>query len=241
MKRNDLFQNYITTHFSDRAYLSDERTKIENNTFDRNLKEVLPENRSVKILEIGFGTGFLIKYLLSNGYKNIHGIELSEEETVFVQKNIYSGVERVDSTEDFLEEHKNEYDLIFMFDVLEHIPKDKVIDLLIQIRQALRNNGFFIARVPNGSNPLNSNAYCCDFTHEFIYGASSLLQVNKIAEFSEIKILPFKEENISLHGKITNITQKIMFPLIKSIIGLCRNYLDPTAFYTKNIYCVCKK
>lgn len=241
MKRNFLFKNYITTQFEHNAELSDERIRLENNTFDRNFKKILPNNKEVKILEIGFGTGFFIKYLLSNGYKNIYGIELSPEETEFVKKNIYNNVECVESTEDFLDKHKNDYDFIFMFDVLEHIPKDKTIDLLMKIKQALRSGGIFIARVPNASNPFNVNQFGNDFTHEFIYTARSLSQVNKIAGFSEIKILPFKEENISWHGRITNITQKIMFPLIKLIIGLCRNSLDPSTFYTKKIYCVCKK
>lgn len=241
MKRNDLFKNYITTHFSENAKLSDKRTKIENNTFDRNFKKILPENKDIKILEIGFGTGFFIKYLLSNGYKNIHGIELSDEETEYVKKNIYDGVECIESTEDFLEMCKNEYDYIFMFDVLEHIPKDETINFLMNVRNSLRYGGILSARVPNASNPFNINAIGSDFTHEFFYTARSLAQVNKIAGFFKIKILPFKEENITWHGRITNITQKIMFFLIKLLIGLCRNDLDPTAIYTKNIYCICKK
>lgn len=241
MKRNYFFEHYITTNFDHNTDLSDRRLKLEYDGFDRNIKRLLQKNKDAKILEIGFGTGFFIKYLLSNGYKNIHGIELSREETEFVQKNVYDDVECVESAEDFLGLHKNEYDFIFMFDVLEHIPKDKTIDFLIKIKQALRNKGIFIARVPNGSNPLNSNASWRDFTHEFIYTARSLAQVNKIAKFSEIKILPFKEENITLHGRITNITQRVIFPLIKLAISLSRNDLDPMAFYTKNIFCICKK
>jgi cyclopropane fatty-acyl-phospholipid synthase-like methyltransferase len=239
MERNDLFKNYITTQSN--AELSDEKIKLENNTYDRNLRKLLPKNKEVKILEIGFGAGFFIRYLLSRGYENIYGIDLSEEETVFVKKNVYKNVECVESTENFLDKHNGEYDFIFMFDVLEHIPKDKIIDFLIKIKQALKSGAIFYARVPNASNPLNINMFGIDFTHEFIYTARSLSQINKIAEFSEVKILPCKEENISWHGKITNITQKIMIPLIKLMIGLCRSNLDPTSFYTKNIYCVCEK
>jgi 2-polyprenyl-3-methyl-5-hydroxy-6-metoxy-1,4-benzoquinol methylase len=240
MERNELFKNYITTRFKQNIELSDERIKFENNTYDRNLKTILSGNKDVKILEIGFGTGFFIRYLLSLGYKNIFGIDLSEEETAFVKENVYPNVECVKSTEEFLDKHNNQYDFVFMFDVLEHIPKEKTIDFLIKVRRSLRDGGIFVARVPNASNPFNSNIFGSDFTHEFIYAAGSLSQVNKIAGFSGVNIFPFKEENLSWHGKITNITQKIMFPLIKLMIGLCRNDLDPAAFYTKNIYCICR-
>jgi len=241
MERNLLFKNYITTQLSHNANLSTKRIRLENNTFDRNLSSMLPMSKKAKILEIGFGTGLFIKYLLLKGYKNIYGVELSPEETKFVKKNVYKNVGCVKNTNDFLNKHKGEYDFIFMFDVLEHIPKDKTIDFLVKIRKSLKTEGSFIARVPNATNPFNINEFGTDFTHEFIYTPRSLLQVNKIADFSEINILPFKEENITWHGRITNITQGLMFFLIRMITVLSRNSLDPKPFYTKNIYCVCKK
>jgi len=242
MDRNYLFENYITTHFDDNADLSDERRlRLENNSLDRNLAGILPQNKNIRILEIGFGTGFFLKYLLTKEFKNIYGIELSSEETEFVKKNVYKNIECVLNPEDFLERHKNEYDFIFMLDVLEHIPKEQTITFLKKVRASLKNEGIFIARVPNVSNPLNVTLFSADFTHEFFYSARSLAQVNRLAEFSDIKVLPFKEENLTWHGKITNITQKMMFPVIKLAIGLSRSYLDPASFYTKNIYCICKK
>lgn len=241
MKRNFLFENYITTHFENNAELSPERIQLENNIFERNFKSLLPSNKEVKILEIGFGTGFFLKFLLDNGYKNIYGIDLSSEVTEFVKKNVYPNVECVECTEDFLGNHKNEYDFVFMLDVLEHIPKNETINFLMQVKESLVSGGAMVARVPNASNPFNINTFGSDFTHEFIYTANSLIQVNKIAKYSEVSIFPCKEENLSWHGKVTNVTQKFMFFFIKLIIGLCRSDLDSTSLYTKNIYCVCKK
>jgi 2-polyprenyl-3-methyl-5-hydroxy-6-metoxy-1,4-benzoquinol methylase len=241
MKRNFIFKNYISTQFSYNADFSPEKIKLEFNTFDRNFKKILPDNKNARILEIGFGTGIFIKYLLEKGYKNIYGIELSEEETDFVKKNVHDNVECVDKTEDFLEKHQNEYDFVCMFDVLEHIPKTETIDFLIKIKNSLRKNGIYIARVPNVSNPFNIEMFAGDFTHEFIYSARSLTQVNKIAGFSNVMVFPFKEENISWHSKITNITAPICYVFLRIFIGLNRCSSHPSSFYTKNIFCVCKK
>jgi len=241
MKRKDLFKNYIETQYKEQTDFSINKIRLEFNTYDRNFKKFLPCNKNVKILEIGFGTGYFLKYLLENGYRNIYGIELSDEETEFVKKNVHNNVECVDETEKFLDKHQNEYDFICMFQVLEHIPKSETINLLKKIRASLRNNGIFIATVPNSSNPFNIFAFGADFTHEFIFNAKSLAQVNKLAAFSDTQIYPCREENLSWHSKITNITAPIFHFLLKIFVGLNRCYLSPNDFYTKNLLCVCRK
>lgn len=241
MSRKYLFKNYISIRFKDRTDFAKKKLKLEFNSYDRNYQNYLPQNKNANILEIGFGTGYFLKYLLMQGYKNIYGIELSDEETEFVKKNVHNNVECVESTEDFLDKHQNEYDFIYMSQVLEHIPKDNTIDLLRKIKKSLKDNGIFVANTPNINNPLNIFTFGADFTHEFIFSPESLSQVCKIANFSDIKIFPFKEENISWHGKITNITSKISYFFIKIIIGLNRCYLSPSNIYSGNIYCVCKK
>jgi cyclopropane fatty-acyl-phospholipid synthase-like methyltransferase len=45
---------------------------------------------------------------------------------------------------------ENMFDLVAAFDVLEHIPQDKLLDFLTQIKRILKNDGVFIARFPNG-------------------------------------------------------------------------------------------
>jgi len=241
MNRKYLFEKYISTHFEENSKLSNERINLEFCTFDRNFENILLNKKTKDIIEIGFGTGFFIKYLLSKGFNNIKGIEISKEETEFVKKYIYNNVEYVNDTNFFLNNNKYKYDFIFMLDVLEHIPKNETINLLKKVKNALKKDGTFIARVPNASNPFNCGIFSSDFTHEFIFTKSSLMQVNKLAGYTNIEILPFWEEDITIHGRITNITQKIMFIFIKLLIGLCRNHLDPNSYYTKNIYCICRK
>lgn len=239
--RKDYFNNYITTHFSANAVLDKKKDLLEFNTFDRNILQFLPKNKNAKVLEIGFGTGFFLKYLLKNNYRNIYGIELSNEETEFVKKNIYENVECVNNTEEFLDNHHNEYDFIIMSDVLEHIPKNETVTFLKKVKDALKKDSIFIAKVPNGSNPFNVQMFICDFTHEFIYSTESLIQVNKLAGFKKIQIFPQKEENKTWHSKITNITAPICYSFLKILVGLNRCSLNAQSFYTKNIFCVCKK
>jgi len=65
MNRKYLFEKYISTHFEENSKLSNERINLEFCTFDRNFENILLNKKTKDILEIGFGTGFFIKYLLS--------------------------------------------------------------------------------------------------------------------------------------------------------------------------------
>jgi len=241
MSRIYLFKNYISNRFKDRTDFSEKKLKLEFNSYDRNYQEYLPKNKNANILEIGFGTGYYLKYLLAKGYKDIYGIELSDGETEFVKNKIFNKVECVESTEVFLNQHQSKYDFIYMSQVLEHIPKENTINLLNKIKKSLKNEGTLIINTPNIKNPFNIYVLGADFTHEFIFSPESLSQVCKVADFSNIKIFPFREENISWHGKITNIISPIMYFLIKIFTGLNRCYLSPSNIYSANIYCICKK
>jgi len=103
-------------------------------------KFVKPEEA---ILEIGAGTGYVAKYLINHGYRNyvigdIHerGLELSGE-YAFLHKYQFNVVKTV-----FIEH----FDIVGMFDVLEHISDD---DLVVKnINKMLKKGGRVIVTVP---------------------------------------------------------------------------------------------
>lgn len=241
MNKKKYFINYLSTQFDCNTDLSVKRLKLEYNTFDRNIKEFLPPKKNSRILEIGFGTGYLLKYLIEEcHYRNVFGIEYSLEETDFVKKNITKNVKCVDCTESFLDKRKKNYDLIIITDVLEHVEKEEVVSLLTLIRESLTSNGVFIARCPNGTNPLNIGIAFDDFTHQFLLTKKSFSQILKLAEFRSIEILEAKEENITLHGKITNFLRTFIYQVLVIIIGLNRAHVSSEGIYSKNLYCIAK-
>src|SRR5438874_2150963 len=105
MNRTVLFKNYISNCHSDRVDFSKPKMREEFNYYDRNFKYFLPREKDRAILEIGFGTGYFLKYLIGNGYKNIIGIEQSKEEISYVKSNIFKNVYFVKNTNDFLVKH----------------------------------------------------------------------------------------------------------------------------------------
>ena len=45
--------------------------------FNRNYLPLFPPDKDISVLDVGCGRGFYMSALLSNGYKNVHGIDFS--------------------------------------------------------------------------------------------------------------------------------------------------------------------
>lgn len=98
-----------------------------------------------KFLEIGCGTGYILKAIHTQFPKiNLFGSEL------FTQGLEFAAQRLPDAT--FMQmdartiPFENEFDCIGLFDVLEHIDKDKLV--LLNIHKALKNQGFLFITVP---------------------------------------------------------------------------------------------
>ncbi len=84
-----------------------------------------------------------------------------------------------------------------MSHVLEHMPKDQIIDTLRHIRMNILNSSGGIAiMVPNGQAYMGCYWAYEDFTHNLLFTAGSLEYVLKCAGFSKIMVLdPYGTSN----------------------------------------------
>ena len=101
------------------------------------------------ILDIGCNTGSLVYNLHLRGFKHAYGIDI-EENKIEKGKLIYP--ELVDKLEIFggktLPYDNNSFDVVTMFDVIEHI--DKIEQYLFgEVRRVLKKDGKFIFQTPN--------------------------------------------------------------------------------------------
>lgn len=151
------------------------------------LKKVLPEDKNIKILDIGCGRGYLLMALQEMGYENIIGIDIDAGQIDGCKKNNVPGI-LVEDSDEYLEQHKNEYDVIILFDVLEHIPTDNTIDFLKRIHSSLKSNGILFCKVPNANNIVASRWRYIDWTHKTSFTEYSLDFVLYNAGFDNNKI-----------------------------------------------------
>lgn len=100
------------------------------------------------VLDIGCGTGEFVHFMTDNGYDAV-GIEPSEQIAEAGQKKGLSI--HTTTAEKFADSHTGEFDVVTMFNVLEHVPNAwKVLD---SVWELLRPGGMAIIKVPNEFNP----------------------------------------------------------------------------------------
>jgi 2-polyprenyl-3-methyl-5-hydroxy-6-metoxy-1,4-benzoquinol methylase len=146
--------------------------------------EWLPSDKRARILDVGCGWGSLLMSLWAAGYRNIEGVEISPEQASVAQRA--SGgrvpISRADAF-DYLKEHTAQYDVVVLYDVVEHMDHSKALQLLRLVRQSLKPGGRVVVRVPNASSLLASYSRYLDVTHVTMYTEYSLMQLLDQAGF----------------------------------------------------------
>ena len=150
------------------------------------LKDELPRDKNARILDIGCGFGQMLLRLRDDGYQNISGIDIGDESVDFCRSQKLQ-VEKIKSIAEFASSHEGGYDLILMSHVLEHIPKDEIINTLSSIRSMLAQGGIFIVMVPNAQSATGVYWMYEDFTHHLLFTAGSLRYALLSAGFEKIE------------------------------------------------------
>jgi 2-polyprenyl-3-methyl-5-hydroxy-6-metoxy-1,4-benzoquinol methylase len=100
-------------------------------------------NKSKKIIEIGAGTGNVSRYLKINGYKDISVGEMHLNGLRYAKSYGISECYQFNLLDS---PFKDEFDVICLFDVLEHIENDGLA--LQNACKSLKNSGYLVLTVP---------------------------------------------------------------------------------------------
>ncbi len=155
--------------------------------------KLMPPDTETRILDIGCGTGHWLTTLVERGYKNIEGVELSPEQTqACLKRNL--PVTLIEDTSEFLAGCLSTYGLISMFDVLEHISKEKQICVLSRVKEALIPGGTFVCTVPNANSIVASRWRYGDWTHETGFTEDSLEYLLSAAGFCDMHVHEYRSK-----------------------------------------------
>lgn len=140
--------------------------------------------KNAKVIEIGAGTGYISKMLLSDGYDiaigDVHKRALSLFDSHIFVKKFQFDIKQ--------SPFKDHFDAIGMFDVLEHIENDS--EVLKKISDMLKNNGKLILTVP--AHRWLWSRY--DYSHKRRYNLGRIRRIFK----NNFKILEAKHFFVSI-------------------------------------------
>lgn len=143
--------------------------------------------RGRRVLEIGLGNGGFAMWATQQGAV-YWGTELDE---TLVSRAKSRGITAYSSyhLQSCLSEATPVH-LIVAWDVLEHVPRVDLPDMLATLRQCLSDDGVLIARMPSGDSPFSRAIQYGDLTHEPPLGSTAAGVLAQQAGFTRVKIRP---------------------------------------------------
>jgi len=180
--RKRIYDNYVSLWQNAKPEFDESAARQRGKSYEHFLKRILPKDKNAAILDVACGGGNLLYYFKSKGFTNIKGVDLSPEQ-VSLARQVSEDVTLQDAIE-YLREHPSEFDLIAGLDIIEHFPKDEVLNFLEAIKVSLRTSGMVVLQTPNLSGFMGSSVRFGDFTHEIGLTPVSLENLLRIAGFT---------------------------------------------------------
>ncbi len=130
------------------------RRQIVNVEFDDlelNYSPWLPASRDAVILDVGCGPGRVLAFLASLGYQALEGFDRDPDAVTTARARVRAPIAVDDDWSRVLASRTRAFDTIILKDVIYYIPRDRVVDALRIVRQALKPGGRVIVEVFNGA------------------------------------------------------------------------------------------
>jgi cyclopropane fatty-acyl-phospholipid synthase-like methyltransferase len=180
-----------------RRYVSNRSEAVAPNTLDglqpraaylrKLIRDHFPPDRNATILDLGCGHGALIHFAREAGYRDIEGMDGSQEQVAAAKRLGIDGVREGDLGESLAAMPDASREVIVAFDVIEHFRKDELLSFVDEVRRVLRPGGRWIIHSVNGESPFFGRIRYGDLTHETAFTRESISQLLLSSDFARVE------------------------------------------------------
>lgn len=181
------------------------------------IKRHFPENLNAKIIDVGCGEGALLSFAKDQGYQDLTGYDMSEEQVLLAKKMGLHQVYLGEAIPALCELADHSIDVIVSFDVIEHMTKPEVIRFSREVHRVLKLGGKWIIHTLNAESPFFGRIRYGDFTHENGFTKDSIKQLLRIADFHHVSCY---EDVPVCHGFKSGL-RFIIWKIVRSMYHLC--------------------
>lgn len=189
--RDRIYDNYMSNVFLD-AHSRKKEMELQCKYFKKNYLKYLPQNKDCKVLELGSGMGHFYNFLLKNGYSNYEGVDLSSENIQFIKEHINpkAAVHKKDMIQFMSECGPEKYDVVVFNDVIEHLTKPEIFDVMDGVMKVLKPGGCFLIKTLNMANPyVNTAGRYIVIDHEIGFTETSMRELLRACGYQNVKIV----------------------------------------------------
>lgn len=215
--KNRIYDNYLTNALG-AAHSGKKELPLQCKYFKKNYLKYLPSDKRAKILELGSGMGQFYYFLLKSGYRNYEGIDISEENIAYIKQHISSKarIHKADITQFLHGCEADQYDAVVFNDVIEHLTKEEIFDVLDSVRKVLKKGGVFLIKTLNMANPfVNTAGRYIVIDHEVGFTEVSMREVLRTCGYSNVSIVG---TDIYVLNPLISIPAKAASKLINCIL-----------------------
>ena len=158
--------------------------------YEREVRPLLPADRQSRVVDIGSGYGHLLRFLLEEGFQRVGAVDSSQALLRDTARSLPGKLEFAHHGDgvEFLAKYPDSFDLITLFDVLEHIEPERHDTTMQHLFRALRPEGRVIVRVPNMANIFGVYSRYMDYTHRHGFTEFSLFQLFRSGGFADPRL-----------------------------------------------------
>jgi 2-polyprenyl-3-methyl-5-hydroxy-6-metoxy-1,4-benzoquinol methylase len=192
---------------------------------------------NVRILELGCGSGLMLRYLREQGFTDVIGIDISVEQVNLANKSGFDA--EVNDAFSFLDDQDESFDVIIAIDFIEHFYKDELILLFPLIHKVLKEKGTLLIQTPNGEGLFSNQVIFGDLTHLTIFTPSSLSQLLQESGFQNFTFIDTGPVPKDFRNRIRIVLWSMITLLANSVRKIEAN--KSQLIWTENFICACKK
>ena len=217
--RNRIYRHYVSA-FKGRRDPQDVESGFRKHfaMFDALLGALLVEAHPQSVLEVACGPGAFLHWARARGVPNVVGFDISDEQ-VEVAKSLDLPAE-VASYVDFLRGRREEFDLIVGMDIVEHLVRDEVFELLDMCFVALRPGGHVFFTTPNGAGLRPGPTRYGDLTHETIFTPQTIDLALRLSGYEPAVVQEIIPPPSSLRARVRRGLWRIvrLWPMILDLV-----------------------
>jgi 2-polyprenyl-3-methyl-5-hydroxy-6-metoxy-1,4-benzoquinol methylase len=205
-----LYDGYVTSGQAGRFTASAEETFRPRKAYIQHLiSRYFPSDRKAAILDLGCGHGVFLHFLAKAGYTRVSGVDTSSEQ-IGKARELGITTAHCEPGFDYIRDLQAEsLNVVLLFDILEHLEKQELFDLLDEVYRVLRPHGVCLLHVPNGEGIFGMKIRFGDLTHQQAFTQNSARQILRTIGFSGIEC---HEERPVVHG-IVSMVRRVLWDL----------------------------